>query len=212
MAFVHPATVRGEFPLQLLELAMLDKNQIIQVGASSSASNAKARNVGIKMFLNSPCEWLLWIDEDCATHPNAPSKLRAFAMEHDAKVAAGFVAVYDPISAELGLGGWNYNKETGIWENADSEDEAFWVDGVGCHFSLWHRSIYEDILEPPYHIDWAEHPDTGGPMGHDLAFCLRLNKKGIRPLFVPEVLTWHVKEWKIGKNEWDNYNAAHTSV
>ena len=211
MGYVHPASVRGEFPLQLLELAMYESNQIIQVGGFSNPSNAKARNVGVKMFLNSPCEWFLWIDEDCATHPNAPAKLRAFAMENNAVAAAGFVATYDHYDETLALGGWNFNEETKIWEHADSEEEAFWVDGVGCHFSLWHRSIYEDILEVPYHEDFIRHPETGEAMSHDLTLSLKLKRLGHRILFVPEVLTWHVKEWKIGKQELDNFNATHTS-
>ena len=212
MGFVHPATVRGEFPLQLLELAMYEPNQIVQVGGFSNPSNAKARNLGVKTFLNSPCEWFLWIDEDCVVHPNAPAKLRAFAMENNAVAASGYGVTYDPYNGNLALGAWNFDEETKVWEHAESQDEAFWVDGAGCHFSLMHRSIYEDIIEKPYHVDWIiAHPESGEPMAHDLALSLKLKRAGHRILYVPEVLTWHVKEWKIGKQELDNFNAAHTS-
>ena len=210
LGYVHPKEVRGEFALLLLELGMWQGNMIIQAGGFSNPSNAKARNAGIAAFLDSPCEWLLWIDDDCVVHPTAPQRLRTLALEHGAVAAAGFVATYDHIDGSLALGGWNFD---GIdWEHADSEEEAFWVDGVGCHFSLWHRSVYEDLLEgPAYHEDWIIHPTTGSTMSHDLALSLKLNQAGQRVLMCPEVLTWHVKEWKIGKNELDAYNAAHTS-
>ena len=160
------------------------------------------------MFLASECEWLLWIDDDAVMHPAAPQRLRALAREHGALAAAGYVVVYDHNTQELRLGGWDFDGVN--WENAEPQEEAFWVDGVGCHFSLWHRTVY-DLIEPPYHQDWMVHPRTGSMMSHDLAISLRFKEEsenwpGI--LYCPEVLTWHVKEWKIGKTELDEYRAA----
>ena len=204
LGYVHPDTVPGRFPLQVLELGMWQDNLILEAGACDMPNNAKSRNVVVDMFLASNCEWLGWIDSDCIVHPNAFQKLRALARENDALVAAGFAVGYDRHTKELFNGAWNFYD--GHWHNLQEvHDEAYWCDGVGCHFALWHRSVYEDILERPYHIDYIEHPLTGESMGHDLAICLRLKDAGVRVLYCPEVLTWHSKTWDIGKEELDRY-------
>ncbi len=213
LGYVHPDTVPGGFPLQVLELAMWEPNMIYQAGACDQPNNAKSRNVVVDMFLSSDAEWLGWIDSDCRVHPNAFAKLRALANQHGAVVANGHVVTYDGQAGTLGNAAWNYYG--GEWDmvGADEEsDEAYWVDGAGCHFALWHRSVYEELLERPYHEDWVVHPDTGKPMGHDLALCLRLNKAGQRVLYCPEVLTWHVKPWSIGKADLDRYRESHAST
>jgi GT2 family glycosyltransferase len=208
LGFVHPETVHGEFPLQLLEIFSWKPNQIIQAGSASLASNAKARNLVIDQFLESEAEWLLWIDSDARVFPDAPAKLRQEAERAQAVIVHAFSVGYNHNNGTLFVGAWDWNKEAAEYQYLPGvPEDPFWVDAVGCHFSIVHRSVFEDLLERPWHEDWERHPSNDRPMGHDLAFCWKLNQLGFRVLYCPTVPTWHVKDWHIGRAEWDDYNA-----
>jgi hypothetical protein len=200
VGYVHPGVTHGHFPMMLMNAGLDLKNPIVGCAATSYPSNAKARNQLIQTFLDTPADWLLWIDDDATFDSDAPAKLLRRAQQAGAKMAHAYSFGYNPETGVVYPGAWDFMN--GNWEPVVLKHEEIWVDGVGCHFGLVHRSVYESF-GPPWHIDHLEHPDTGKLMGHDLAFCLQAQQSGNgRVLYTHHVKTGHLKDWNVA---WDDY-------
>lgn len=196
IGYVHPGYVHGEFT-SLIGAACLDpRNNIAAVFAASNADHAVARNAVVKGFLASKAEWLLWVDDDCTFDSDAPAKLLHEAVTFNAKQAHGYSFGYDPESKVVFGGAWEFKGDG--WEPMRITGERMWVDGVGGHFQLVHRDVYEAIGNEGWHFNWGKHPKTGEHMGQDLAFCLDATDAGMPAiLYTPYVQTGHIKEWNI---------------
>ncbi len=202
VGYVHPKMVHGEFP-NLLGAACLDRrNNIRAIYAASNADHAVARNTIVATFLDGVAEWLIWIDDDCTFDSDAPGKLLHQAVSKGATRAHAYSFGYDPDKRRVFGGAWEFmdgsdGTDSG-WKPMPLTGEDMWVDGVGCHFQLIHRTVYEDIGTEGWHFNWAKHPLTGGHMGQDFALCLAARDAGHgQVLYTPYVQTGHIKEWNI---------------
>jgi hypothetical protein len=200
LGYVHPGMTHGHFPLSLLNMALDRANPIVAASASSYPSNAKARNHVISTFLDSDADNLLWVDDDCTVDSDGPRKLLNRMQMARADMAHAYSFGYNPETGRVYGGAWDYADEK--WAPVDLNYEEIWVGGVGCHFGMINRSVYE-AWDGPWHVDHLEHPETGRPMGHDLAFCLKAQQLGAsRVLYTHHVQTGHLKDWNIS---WDDY-------
>ena len=209
IGYVHPGTIHGEFA-QMLSAACLDRrNNIRAVFAASNADHAVARNAVADAFVDGIAEWLLWVDDDATFDTDAPAKLVHQATTLGARQAHGYSFGYDPHSERVFGGAWEFKGDS--WKTMEITGGDMWVDGVGCHFQLVHRSVYEK-LGPDPHLNWGKHPETGKHMGQDLAFCRKATAAGFgKILYTPHVQTGHIKEWNISyadylrnHEEWTN--------
>ncbi len=207
IGYVHPGTTHGEFA-QTLSAACLDRrNNIRAVYAASNADHAVARNAVVAAFVDGIAEWLLWWDDDATADSDAPAQLVHQATKHGARQAHGYSFGYDPHSERVFGGAWEFMGGAGEtddpgWKPMEITGKNMWVDGVGCHFQLVHRSVYEK-LGPDPHLNWGKHPETGKHMGQDLAFCRDVATAGFgKILYTPHVQTGHIKEWNISYSDY----------
>ena len=202
VGYVHPGSTHGEFA-QMLGAALLDRrNNVRAVYAASNADHAVARNAIAEAFVDGIAEWLLWVDDDATFDSDAPAQLLHRATVMGATRAHAYSFGYDPRTEAVFGGAWQFmdgsdGTDSG-WKPMEITGEEMWVDGVGCHFQLIHRSVYEDIGDENWHLNWGKHPAIGKHMGQDFAFCLSATEAGHgQVLFTPYVQTGHIKEWNI---------------
>ncbi len=201
IGYVHPGYVHGEFPFLIAETCLDRRNNIRAVYPASNADHAVARNAVADVFLNGVSEWLLWVDDDCTFDSDAPAKLLHQAVSKGATRAHGYSFGHDPRTNKVFGGAWEFMGDG--WKPMEITGEDMWVDGVGTHFQLIHRSVYEAIGTDGWHFNWAKHPATGKHMGQDLALCLAAKEAGHdKILFTPTVQTGHVKEWNVGYSDY----------
>ncbi len=208
VGYVHPKMVHGEFP-NLLGAACLDRrNNIRAIATASDADHAVARNVIVESFIDGVAEWLLWIDDDATFDSDAPAKLLHQAVSKGATRAHGYSFGHDPRTNKIFGGAWEFMGNG--WKPMEITGGDMWVDGVGCHFQLIHRTVYEDIGDSDWHLNWGTHPATGKHMGQDFALCLSAKEAGHdKVLYTPYVQTGHIKEWIIG---YSDYLANHEEM
>jgi hypothetical protein len=159
----------------------------------------QARNLLVERFLDSPCQWLLFVDRDAVLHPMTVIRLMSWNVPVVAALAFARTeppspTVYggaDP-DAQGELVGYRIHwEETRRWLLAHPEmqsngavmlaerpDEALTqVDFTGMHCTLIRRDVLEGLRPGP----WFEraHP-IGGPRGagEDYFFCRRAVEAG----------------------------------
>ena len=197
VGYVHPKYTHGEFAQRIGEMCLDRRNNIRAIYAASNADHAVARNAIVGPFVDGIAEWLLWVDDDATFDSDAPAKLLHQAVSQGATRAHGYSFGHNPITNEIFGGAWEFMGDG--WRVMEITGEDMWVDGVGCHFQLVHRSVNEDIGGDAWHLNWGKHPTTGQHMGQDLALCLAAKAAGHdKILYTPYVQTGHTKEWVIG--------------
>ena len=208
LGYVHPGYTHGEFAQRLSAASLDRRNNIRGVYAASNADHAVARNAIVKTLLAGSAEWLLWIDDDATFDTDAPARLLHQAVTKGATRAHAYSFGYDPHKNNVYGGAWEFMGDG--WKGMPITGEDMWVDGVGCHFQLIHRSVYEDIGDADWHLNWGRHPDTGEHMGQDFALCLAAKEAGHdKVLYTPYVQTGHIKSWVVG---YSDYLANHEDM
>ena len=184
----------------LATLFLVDGNRtIVGLHTTHTARSALGRSQAIRTFLETPQEWLMWIDSDMTFEPTDYAKLYAAATQGGHKIVTGLCFMFDEGVQSIMPNIFNWSDDPddlGYKIHLQYErDSAFYCDATGVAFTMIHRSIFEDLEELGYgdnwHFDWHEHPDTGGPMGHDVAFfhlCRTLLDERV----------WYVSAAKVG--------------
>jgi hypothetical protein len=160
----------------------------------------QARNLLVERFLQTPAEWLLFVDRDAALHPQTVLRLMswnvpvvgALAFARTEPPAPTIYAGEDPADVDAELRRYRINwEETKGWLLAHKElqtnhpvvlgdrpdDALVRVDFTGMHCTLIRRDVLERLTPGP----WFErmHP-VGSPRGcgEDYDFCRKVRAAG----------------------------------
>ena len=196
IGFVHDTRVEAAFAVSLAEMAAITP-QLKYITSSRSARQHVARNDVVQNFMERDAEWLLEIDSDMVFDRHAALQILAAAKKAKAKVVHAEAFGYHPESKTVHTGVWLWNEEKQIYDILDrwKWGSRFWVDAAGAAFLLLHRSILEAVGDP-WHENVMEHPDTGLPMGHDIALHHKIRKAtGERTLYCSDIQIGHVKSF-----------------
>ena len=196
IGYVHPGNTEGEFAQLIGAMCLNRRNPILGVYAVDNVDSCVARNAIVDAFLSSPAERLLWIDDDATFDPDAPAQLLHQSVKHNVLRVHAYSFGYSPRNSNIYGGAWKWHGDQ--WSPMAITGEDMWVDGIGCHFQLIHRDIYEALGKDPHRI-WHEHPATGHYMSQDLAMCLDIMDLDLdtRILYTPHVQTGHIRNWTI---------------
>jgi hypothetical protein len=167
-----------------------------------------ARNQVAAAFLDSPAEWLFWVDTDMGWAPQALPQLLAAADPVTAPVVGGLAFVNRETETD-GFGGYRCNPIPTLYAFAEREDGKTGftpiynyprdalvpVAATGSAFILIHRSVMQAVNDK-YPGQWytrAPNPSTGQILGEDMSFCVRVAACGY-PIHVHTgVKTTHLK-------------------
>jgi len=187
IGFIHPGTVHTPFATSL---ATLTKGRPIanlfsQLGKRPDLS----RNWIVRDFLRTPSEWLWFIDSDMTFTPGTYDALLRTARggkrvvsaltvirNRDGTLYPGFFPLFDP---EAGfVAGLNITYPA---------DRPFEVEGFGGGSVLFHRTVFEEVLEanPNHPMPWWQTGTVVGDrvVGYAQVFSYRVRECGI-PIWV----------------------------
>lgn len=209
VGYVHPGVVTEQFCMSLL-MASKFSDRIFGISAAQSPRQFVARNENIKNFLRGQAEWFLQIDTDMKFEMTAIDDLVEAAEEAGAKAAGALCFGYTPAINEVFVGIWKYDEEKKQYlkQHEYEENSRFYVDATGAAFLLIHRSILEELGDD-WHQDHIAHPDTGNPMGHDIALCHRIRTEtGNRILYCADIKIGHVKKFIVDEDTFKAYKRS----
>lgn len=192
--YLHPDMVSGHFCQSLLEMSIYDlmtSRRLAGVfGVKSGALLAQARNASVEQFLDTPGEWMMFIDSDMVFERDALDRLFKTASADKYPILGGLCYGLDAVDGPFPVvykltetpdGPMTYRpttlpRETGLMQ----------VDATGTAFLLMHRSVLEKMRERGFSkaYPWFQETELSGhPVGEDIAFCLRARTLGY-PIFV----------------------------
>ena len=152
-----------------------------------------ARNEGVRQFLATGLEWLLWLDTDMGFAPDLLDRLLAAADPRERPVV-GALAYAQKYTAEDELGGYVTESVPTIydWVSTDETrgfigrqgvpvDELVRCAGTGSACILIRRAVFQ-VIAATQDSSWYDpvpNPEVGGVIGEDLSFCLRCAIAGV---------------------------------
>lgn len=188
-----------------------------------------ARNQVAMQFVNSDCDWLLWIDTDMGFEANALDRLLQAADPVERPIVGGLCFAARQYAAD-GMNGYWARPQPTLYDWRDNDDGGsgfvitpmypvnmlMRVAATGTAFILIHRTVFEKIAETvipgtdekigPRWYDRTAAPN-GELLGEDISFCVRANLAQIPVLVHTGVRTSHYKGWWVQeKDHWRAYN------
>lgn len=177
----------------------------------------EARNMAVSHFLDTPYEWLFFIDTDMGFHPDTVDRLVAAADPQERPVIGGLCFAlreigHDdfggrrlaPVPTLFGLARDPEKDHIGFVPRMRyAENTLTQVAGTGTACLLIHRSALVAMREKFGH-EWFDQVAYGDGkiISEDLSFCWRLSALGI-PLFVHTgVRTTHHKQIWVGEQDY----------
>lgn len=165
----------------------------------TSAGVVEGRNEAVKSFLDSPAEWLWFVDSDMGWEPDALESLLAVADPTDRPIVGGLCFGFGPISDRIDHAQAIIKIPfPTIFDLAETEDDAafrprWWYpanevvqcSATGAAMLLIHRSVLETIAAkwPGAWFDRMRHPKAKKLWGEDTSFCARAGLLGF-PVYV----------------------------
>jgi len=151
-------------------LVMNNPKYEFQVIVSAMQGIGEHRNVLVKEFLKSDCDYLLMIDSD---NPPPPNVLDLIELDK------GFIGLPTPINLSYIKGlteiYWNIKKD-GVWTKQEGQGLQE-VESVGTGCVLIRRDVLEQIEHP---FTTVRNEDDLRIVGTDVAFCNKCKDKGIK--------------------------------
>jgi len=203
LCYLHPGEVSAAFMSSVLRCRDYEVQRtgaLFGVSERRARSNsiAKARNIVTQVFLQSPHEWLWFVDADIGFPAAALHQLLSVADPAERPVVSGLY---------FGHRTEGYDEETnaelfgcvpviGVWDIDGGEvvgfkfiedyprDQACRVHTSGAGMLLIHRSVLEE-MHAKYGLHWwtqTMHPTRPEPFGEDTSFFLRLYEMDV-PVF-----------------------------
>ena len=211
IGYVHPGVMQEATARSLMEICLHRGNPIVGIISSSSPRQHVARNSTIERFLEGKGDWLLWVDTDMTFDRDAPSRLLHTALKNKADMVAGLCFVYKRHASEIGTNAYMWNGETHVEVDGYKPGTVIEVDATGSAFILIHRRVFEAMAAEQdedwyhWHQNYVKHPETGEPMGHDLAFAREAGKLGFKLLYDTNVGTGHIKYFELTEQNYFDY-------
>lgn len=210
VGYVHPNIVTEGFTRSLAENCLDRDNPIVGIISASNPRQTVARNAVIDLFLKRDANWLMWIDTDMTFRHNAIGQLLATAKKHKADAVTGLGFIFKRNANVLVPNGYMFDPETNYFKEIEdyTKNKVHQIDGTGAGFVLIHRRVFETIGKD-WHQNHIEHPVTGNPMGHDLAFFYEATQRhGFKLVWDTRIKTGHVKHFELDENMYDDYKAS----
>ena len=153
------------------------------------------RNFLTRVFMESDCEKLLFIDDDMGFDPEDIERISS----HDVDLVGG---VYLNVQQDGTIKTVSYEHEGSAgWKpyplsHYDDATDLVPVDAVGTGFLCISRTLltrFQRVFDAPEEF-FAEHVIDGLQSGEDFTFCWRaLNTLGVQPYVDPQVRLRHIK-------------------
>jgi hypothetical protein len=189
-------------------LASFDRTTM-QYNLQVGMTHIQARNVLATRFLESGCQWSLWVDDDMAWPCGNPKWFKNITGRHDLSDRwAGMNAIHRLVSHQKTIIGGLYFGRVAPYtaqyaaafaDSAESQmakqgpfDKIKPTDWVATGFLLVHRSVYLDILDKnpslrspntksKPHAFFTPTGASNSLQGEDVAFCERARYAGHQP-------------------------------
>lgn len=225
LGFVDHGTVRGEFANDLFLLGASRPERFSGVLNTQDALLSRGRNVVVSNFLNTPADWLLFIDADQRFTPDLFDALTDVADDEERPVVTGLyfgirsaenVLYPVPLPNILSLSpetGDRYDHIIHYPPNA-----VIRVDGCGAGMLLTHRRVFEAIRDQadPRFGDtcwFRDFPLEGGDwMGEDLFFCSQVAKVGLPIYCHTGAVSPHIKHYLVDEIHFESMRTLFDSV
>lgn len=198
VAWPDGGSVAGSFAHSMLALHEFERSnpteqyEMLPPFRHSSLYVQENRNNIVRTALDIGADWLLQLDGDESFRPELLRILMRTADAETRPIVAGLysnVGVIDEDNASGGIVIVNcaYNEvEDGQYapiEVPDDDMRPFEVGAVGSGILLAHMSVYREIEQPWFWIEWFERLDENGEqvrqiMNEDIAFCRRAREAG----------------------------------
>lgn len=158
----------------------------------SSVGIEEGRNEAVRVFLDSPAEWLFFVDSDMGFEHDGLERLIAVADPEERPIVGGLCFGYGAISERIDHAHAVVKRPFPVIFNLERSDGDLgfrpqWsyrpgslvpCDATGAAFLLIHRSVLERIREEWGDV-WFErikHPDAEKKWGEDTSFCYRVKQ------------------------------------
>lgn len=179
-----------------------------------------ARNNVAVQFLDSPAQWLFWVDTDMGFTPDTVDRLLASADPVERPVV-GALAFANRETHTDGLGGYHCRAVPTLYswgETADGKsgftpmwdyprDQVVEVAATGSACIVIHRSVMEAVRDRFGAGSWygrLTNPTTGQLIGEDMSFCYRVREVGHRVWVDTSVKTNHLKPIWLQEQDYDD--------
>ena len=213
IGYVHPNVVTEGFTRSLAGACLWRDNKIVGIVSAANPRHHVARNEVIKKFLESPAEWLMWIDTDMTFEHECIDRLRETAAAEGADIVAGLAFIFkrleNIVQPNMYLWDTDINKFAEIRDYESGE--VLNVDAVGSAFVLINRRVFEAWDDEGWHQNWMEHPASGEAMGHDLAFfyqaCI---EQDFKLVYDTDIQSGHIKHFELNEEtfrDWQEMKA-----
>jgi len=213
LAYVHVNFVMEGFARSLANLCLWEPNKIMGLISTANPRQEVARNAAIVNFLDTPTEWLMWIDTDVTLKYDAIERLLATAEKHDADMVQALGFIFKRQGNIVIPNGYYWKEDVGHFVETDDYDsgEVYEIDGAGAGCILINRRVFEAWDTKFWHQTWVHHPKTDGEMGHDLAFAYQATQvDGFKMMWDTGVLTGHIKHFELDEEAFRNYQRMQT--
>lgn len=224
IAYVHSLEVAHSWHQSLMALVAHDvaNNQRV-IGGGWLATKygtggiVQARNDTARAFLETKCDWLMWLDTDMGFESDSVDRLIDAADPDTAPIMGGLCFMMREAGPD-GVGGmlvqpaptvfgWHQTDEVSGFRLMEDypRDEVVQCAGTGSAFVLIHRSVFERIAQE-YGQSWyspVRNNASGQWISEDLSFCMRANALEIPVHVHTGVKTTHLKHLWLDERIYD---------
>lgn len=230
LAYLHPNHVSSSFVDSLDSLRAYDAagpRQLRRWGKVRAGHQGlvDGRNQIARDFVESPCEWLFFLDADMGFAPDTLERLLAVADPSERPVVGALCFAYREHGLD-GMGGYRAHPLPTIFEYAQHPDGQYRFTGrkhypvnqlvqtaaTGAACILIHRSVFERIASHPATAGKGEPYDrimgADGLMGEDISFSMRCGAIDVPIWIHTGIRTTHHKEIWVGETDfWTSFDA-----
>lgn len=230
LAYLHPNTISSSFVDSLDLLRTYDAQgpqQLRQFGKVRAGHQGivDARNQLARNLVESPCEWLFFLDADMGFAPDTLERLLAAADPVHRPIVGGLCFAYREIGFD-GMGGYRAKPMPTVYSYIEHPDGKSRFTGrshypvnqlvetaaTGAACLLIHRSVIERMYSDPITAGKGEPFDrimgADGLMGEDISFCMRAGALDFPIWIHTGVRTTHHKEIWVGETDfWTSFDA-----
>lgn len=213
VGYVHMNTVFEGFARSLAEVCLNTESNIYGIISTQNPRQEDARNATILKFMEGfhadrthfGAEWFMWVDTDQTFQADAIVRLRETAHRFNADAVGGLTFIYKRATQEVAPNGYVWNGEGFDALEDYTEGEVYEIQGTGSAFVLIHRRVFEG-KDGFWHVNHQKHPDTGGYMGHDLAFFHDATvNRGLKLVWDTGVQSGHIKHFEVTEAQYRAY-------
>lgn len=221
LAYLHPNEVAASFHRSLIDLVQWDQTRQHHLRTWAAVRAAPwglddARNTCVKAMLDTPCEWLLFVDADMGFHPWVVDQLVSIADPETRPIVGGLCFAYKE-EGQDGTNGFHLTPRPTIYDFVEVDGETDFrgrlhypvnqlvqTAATGCAMVIIHRSVLEAVRDKWGETWFDRLPSPKGMRGEDISFFMRTAALEIPTFVHTGVRTTHMKSTWVGEELfWD---------